>query len=388
MHGTPSPPLGYALTAARRLAVPVRTERVGLDALLGRILACDVPARADLPSGDASLMDGWAVRAADLDRPVRVVGESRAGIPFAGNLGRGEAVRISTGALLPPGADTIVRLEDGRDDGGGLVARTLSSRAAHVRPRGEDLRAGRPVLRAGTRLNGPRVGAVAAAGHAGVLCRVPPTVAVVTTGTELMEPGGPVGQGTVFDANRHGLRAQLAEAGGQVVSHVAVPDEAAGIRAALGSAVAQVDLVVVAGGLSVGRHDHVRAVLHEMGMRPAFSRLAMRPGRPTTLGTIGACRVLAVPGNPAAAAVGLHLLGRALLGTDLPWQDLPLATAVMSAPRLDEIIRCRVVGAHADPLPIQASGSIASLAGADVLAWLPWGRRAFAAGDLVRVSRL
>lgn len=383
-----SPPLGAALQAARRLALPVTAEEVPLDRLLGRVLAHDVMARADLPAADSSVMDGWAVRAADLPGVVRVVGESRAGAPFSGTVGPGEAVRISTGALLPDGADTVLRVEDGAEEGGVMRTMTGPERGRDVRFRAEDLRRGDTLLRAGTTLNGVRVGAVAAAGHATAMCRVPPAVAVITTGSELVDAGGPVGHGTVFDSNRHGVRAQVEEAGGRVVMHVTVEDDPAQVRRVLADAVAGADLVVVAGGLSVGRHDHVRASLQDMGMTPAFSRLAMRPGRPTTLGTLGGCRVLAVPGNPASATVGVHLIGRALLGTEMPWEPMPLAGPMQSLARLDDLMRCRLAGGRAVPLPRQVSSSITSLAGADVLAWLPWGRSRFHAGDVVQVSRL
>lgn len=383
-----SPPLGAALQVARRLALPVTAEEVPLDCLLGRVLATDVPARADLPAADSSVMDGWAVRAADLPGSVRVVGESRAGVPFSGRMGPGEAVRISTGALLPDGADTVLRVEDGTEKGGAMHTPVGPEQGRHVRFRAEDVRRGDAVLRAGTLLNGVRVGAVAAAGHATAMCRVAPAVAVITTGSELVEAGGPVGHGTVFDSNRHGVRAQVEEAGGRVVMHVTVEDDPARVRHVLADAMEGAELVVVAGGLSVGRHDHVRAALHEMGMRPAFSRLAMRPGRPTTLGTVSACRVLAVPGNPASATVGVHLIGRALLGTEVPWQPMRLAEPVQSLARLDDLIRCRIVGDRVVPMPRQVSSSVSSLAGADALAWLPWGRGRFAAGDVVQVSRL
>ena len=148
-----------------------------LDRLLGRVLAHDVMARADLPAADSSVMDGWAVRAADLPGVVRVVGESRAGAPFSGTVGPGEAVRISTGALLPDGADTVLRVEDGAEEGGVMRTMTGPERGRDVRFRAEDLRRGDTLLRAGTTLNGVRVGAVAAAGHATAMCRVPPAVA-------------------------------------------------------------------------------------------------------------------------------------------------------------------------------------------------------------------
>lgn len=385
MTGTP---LGAALMWARRLAVPVIPEWVDLAGITGRVLADDVLARADLPATDSAVMDGWAVRASDTPGRMHLVGESRAGAPWAGVVDAGDAVRISTGALVPPGADSILRVEDGVDDGSAVTTDTPLRTGRDIRYAAEDLRAGHMVLRAGTRMDAHRVGVLAATGHEGALCRMPPDVAIVTTGSELVEPGGRVDAGTVFDSNRHGLAAQVRAAGGRVVSAITVEDDPEMVRRALADTLPRCDLLVVAGGLSVGRHDHVRSALTEIGMRPEFSRMAMRPGRPTTVGVIRGHPVLAVPGNPAAAAIGMHLLGRALLGTEVPWTRLPLGGDCASRGDIDEILRCRERDGIAEPLAKQGSGSVSSLADADALAWLPWGRSSFPAGTLVAVSRL
>ncbi len=381
-------PLGAALIAAQRLALPANPEWVPLAALGGRVLAEDVVARADLPPADSSAMDGWAVRAADLPGRVVVVGESRAGVPWHGTVAGGQAIRISTGALVPDGADTILRTENGSEADGMVTTEASPGLARDIRAGAEDLTSGRPVLRAGTHIMGHRVGAVAAAGHAGAMCRRRTATAVVTTGSELVAPGGDVRDGSIFDSNRHGIRAQLEDAGGDVVMHVTVKDDAQRVHDALRAAVNSADLVVVAGGLSIGRHDHVREALRQLGLRPAFARMAMRPGRPTTLGSIGDCRVLAVPGNPAAAAIAVHLLGRALLGAEAPMTRMPLGVDLTSARHLDEVIRCRDRDGVAQPTANQGSGSVSSLADADVLAWLPWGRTSFPKGTMVAVSRL
>lgn len=384
---TPAP-LHEALGAARALALRLPAEDVALGELMGRVLAADVAARCNLPAANCSAMDGWAVCAADLPGQLTVVGESRAGAPWSGTLAGGQAVRISTGALVPDGADTILRLEEGEDDGWVVRATATPGMGRDIRFAAEDLRQGRVVLAAGTRIGARHVGIVAAAGHAAVPCHARARVAIVATGSELVAPGGPVSHGTVFDSNRYALAAQVEDAGAVVASAVNVADEPGTTLDVARAAVEGHDMVVVAGGLSVGRHDHVRAALDELGLQAAFTRMAMRPGRPTTLGTVGDTRVLAVPGNPAAASVAMHLLGRPLLGAEEPWSSMPLAAAVDTAPSLDLVVRCRDDDGRAAPLPQQGSGLVSSIAGADLLAWIPPGDDPLAPGTPVRVSRL
>ena len=380
--------LADALAEARRLAIVLPAEPVELSDAVGRVLADDVTSLVDLPAGDASLMDGWAVRCADLPGSVTVVGESRAGAPWPGSIGPGQAVAISTGGLLPGGADAVLRSEDGLQQGDQLTSSVALSPGHHVRPASEDLRRGEVLLPMGTRVAAHHIGAIAAAGHAAVACRGVPRVAVVACGSELLEPGQPPEHGMVFDANRHGLAAQLQAAGAQVCSAVAAPDDAHATRRAIERAMDGAHLLVVAGGMSVGAHDHARAALDALGLVPSFTRLAVRPGQPSCLGVIGECRVLAVPGNPGAAAIGVHVLGRALLGAEAHQARMPLAAAVDPHPGLSLILRCRDNDGRVRPIALQSSGSVTPTAQADLLAWIPPGDSPLEAGADVLTWRL
>ena len=380
--------LADALAEARRLAIVLPAEPVELGDAVGRVLADDVTSLVDLPAGDASLMDGWAVRCADLPGSVTVVGESRAGAPWPGSIGPGQAVAISTGGLLPGGADAVLRSEDGLQQGDQLTSSVALSPGHHVRPASEDLRRGEVLLPMGTRVAAHHIGAIAAAGHAAVACRGVPRVAVVACGSELLEPGQPPEHGMVFDANRHGLAAQLQAAGAQVCSALAAPDDAQATRRAIEHAMDGAHLLVVAGGMSVGAHDHARAALDALGLVPSFTRLAVRPGQPSCMGVIGECRVLAVPGNPGAAAIGVHVLGRALLGAEAHQARMPLAAAVDPHPGLSLILRCRDNDGRVRPIALQSSGSVTPTAQADLLAWIPPGDSPLAAGTDVATWRL
>ena len=380
--------LAEAIDEARRLALALAPEAVPIDGAMGRVLAEDVASMVDLPAGDASLMDGWAVRADDLPGTVTVVGESRAGAPWQQAIGSGQAVAISTGGLLPPGADTVVPLEEGAVDAASVTVGDACAAGAHVRPGGEDLRRGDVVVPAGTQVRAHHVGAIAAAGHATVMVRSMPRAAVVVCGSELLQPGAAPEPGMVFDANGHGLPAQLRQAGAQVVSCAVVGDDAGATVAAIEAATADAQLLVVAGGMSVGPHDHARAALEHLGLVASFTRLAVRPGQPSMMGLVGECRVLGVPGNPAAAAVGVHVLGRAILGAEAPQGLMPLGTTVAQHPSLSVMLRCRDVDGAAHPLAVQSSGSVTSLAGADLIACIPPGNGTLAEGSQVQAWRL
>jgi molybdopterin molybdotransferase len=367
---------------------------VPLAELPGRRLASPVVARHDLPPGDCSAMDGWAVCATALPGRLRVVGESAAGRPLRGSLGTGEACRISTGAILPPGADAVVRSEDGAEEGGELRAAAPCRPGDHVRLRGEDLRRGRPVLAAGQRIAAHDVSAVAAAGHTGAACARRPRVAFVTTGDELVAPGEPLPPGGVVESNLAGLAAQAEAAGATVVSAAHVrdsgPETLAGLSGLLGGPPeAPVDVVVTVGGLADGPHDHVGASLGALGARWAARGVAMRPGHPVGLAVCGAVPVLALPGNPAAAMVCFHLLGRALLGTGDDWSSsAPLLAGVRRHATAARFVRCVERGEGVVPLPRQGSAELSSIAGAGALAWVEPGPGVHPPGAPAAVSRL
>lgn len=316
----PSASLPEAREAARAvgLAAPLPTESVPIADAVGRVVRRDVAAPDRLPRFDASAMDGYALRAADTasasaGRPValRLVAEARAGRGAAVRVGDGEAVRISTGAPLPSGADAVVRVEDAAEVGGDAVHVAVRVEAGHdVRRAGEDVATGAPVLAAGRRVQPATVGLLAGLGVSVVPVARRPAVDVLVTGDELAVGDGAPPDAMVRDVGGVVIPALLRAAGAGTVRVARVGDDLDATVAALGSAGA--DVVVTCGGLSVGRHDHVRRALSAAGAREFVPRVAMRPGGPAWVGALdpdGAPRpVVGLPGNPAAGMVVAILL--------------------------------------------------------------------------------
>lgn len=388
---TPPITAAEALELARDLAPRPAPEWVPLSELAGRRLAAAVVAQRDVPSADTSAMDGWALRAAEAGRPLRVVGESSAGHVPERALAPGEACRISTGALLPAGADAVLRREDGRRAGDRrVVAMRPLWPGADVRPRGDDLRAGRELIPAESVLAAHEVQVVAAAGHVGAFCRRRPRVAFATTGDELVAPGGAPAPGRAVESNLVGLVAQAAAAGAVACASAHVPDRGPATVAALEDLLESApDLLVTVGGISVGAHDHVGPSLEAIGARWALRGVAMRPGHPVGVAVRGPAVILALPGNPAAAAVAFHLLGRALLGVRDDWSlRARLAVSHPRHPRATTFVRCEEGPDGLVPLARQGSAQVSSLAGARVLAWVEGGAGVVPPGTRVPVSRM
>ena len=396
-HGHRGLTFDEARAEMRARAVDLPNDPVELDALAGRVLAEHVRARIDHPAFTNSAMDGYAMRWEEVadGAAVRLVGESRAGVPFEGMLGPGEAVRISTGAEVPEGADTILRREDAEEQGEAVVATTAPEPGMYLRRRGEDVRQGQVLLPAGHRVAPHEVTVVAAAGHAVVACVRRPRVVVVGSGDELVQPGGRPGPGQIFDSNRSGIAAQARAAGAEVIDSILVPDDLAATEQALRAALEggadrpAPDLVVTIGGVSVGRHDHLRPALEACGVRQVFYGVEIRPSHPLWLGVRDRQVVLGLPGNPVSAAVCFHAFGRELLGWAEDWGTLlPLGSAYSKDTPRTELLRCREADGALHPLPRQGSHAITSLASASHLAVIPADRPENAAGDLVRTSRL
>lgn len=386
----PAMTLDDAVAAARRLAPRTPAERVALEDLTGRRLAEDVTALAAIPPFSNSAMDGYAIRAADAPGSFRLAGESAAGRPGAGHVKPHEAWRISTGAPLPEGADTVVRQEDVRADGALVHVADAIAPGTDVRHAGEDVAAGDVMLPAGRVLAAHEVGVIAAAGRASVMCLRRPRVAVLATGDELSVPGSALADGAIYESNTYGVAAQARAAGAEVIGIARVADDPAATDAAVGRLLggtgdpAGPDILITIGGLSVGPHDHIRPALLAAGVREVVPRVRARPGQPTWIGERGRQVVLALPGNPVSAAVCFHVFGRTLLGQHPRWNlRLPLAQAVSKRPGPAQIIRCRVGPDGLHPLPRQGSAAISSLAGVDALALLPADAGTLAAGATV-----
>ena len=269
-------------------AEPLDTEEVQLARAAGRTLAEDVISADAVPGFDNSAMDGFAVRAADLamatdESPARlaIVGESRAGCPWEGSMGPGEAIRISTGAMMPEQADAVVRLEEADKQADELVTGVRIQSGRDVRRAGEDIVPGQTVIPRGARIGAAELGVLASVGIAGVRCLRRPRVAVVTTGEELIEPDEPMRAGGVRNSNAWSLPTLALAAGAELILRRRVSDDREATEAAIGEAL-NADVIVVTGGVSVGAHDHVKSALRGLGAIQVFgewpSAPAARPG--------------------------------------------------------------------------------------------------------------
>jgi molybdopterin molybdotransferase len=371
-------------------------EELPLDQALGRHLAEDVVAARDVPAFANSAMDGFATRSGPAGRTLSLVGESRAGTPFEGTLHDGQAVRISTGAAVPEGADGVLQLElaDEDRDQGTVTLREEVTPGRNVRGPGEDLREGQPALRAGTLIGPAELGVAVAAGRAHLACGVAPTVAILTTGDELVTPGEPLEPGQLHDSNAMTLAALVRRAGGRVVVVHRVADRADSTRAAIAQALAAANVVVMSGGISVGPHDHVKGALAHLGVQEVFWRVALRPGKPTWFGTYDGRLVFGLPGNPVSAMVTFLLFARpalvAMQGGDpaLRRQRARLAVDVERSATRDECVRVRLDEGFATPTGDQASHRLSSMLGADALAIVPRGEDPLPAGSEVEVEIL
>ncbi len=362
---------------------PLGSEQVGLMQALGRVLAEDVAARVTQPPVAVSAMDGYAVRAAVVAKvPARlkVVGYAPAGAGWSGTLGPGDAVRIFTGGPLPAGADAIVIQEDTAAEGDHVAVRESAPAGHYVRPAGLDFKAGDVLLAKGRLLTARDIGIAAAMNRPWLQVTRKPRVAILATGDEVVMPGEPIGPSQIVSSNGLSLAAFVAASGGHPVHLGIAPDDRAALRAMAEAAVGA-DVLVTAGGASVGDHDLVQAVLGDAGMQVDFWKIAMRPGKPLMFGRIGPTAVLGVPGNPVSALVCATMflkpaldvmLGRseetspatpttALLGCDLPAND---SREDYLRSRLWRDAQGRLV---ATPFPKQDSSMLSLLAKADCL---------------------
>ena len=381
-----------------KAARPLPAENVSIAAAAGRVTAEDVRARVDLPPFASSAMDGFAVRAADLPGTLRIAGESAAGRPFDTQVEPGCAVVISTGAVVPAGADAVVPIERVvRNDNDVEISQAVQP-GAHIRPRGGDAAAGEVVVPAGVRLTAGRLAAAAASGAAELPCARRPRVSVLATGSELVDPGGALRPGQIYETNSLMLSSELAAAGAEVVTEVPVADDEPALRDALERGLAA-DILVTSGGVSVGEHDLVRAVERELGVEEIFWRVSIKPGKPVSFGVRGDTLVFGLPGNPVSALVGCELFVkpalRALQGIADPLPRLEpgrLAVGLRRNEERDEFVRARSrVDGDAlvlEPITGQESHMIVRSAGADALVHIPRGNGELAAGSAVRWLRL
>jgi molybdopterin molybdotransferase len=396
-------PVDKAREVIRSFLAPITAnERVAVRASLGRVLGEDIVSTVNVPAHDNSAMDGWAVRGADLDpgreTVLRELGTAFAGRVFEGQVRSGECVRVMTGAVMPPGTDTVVIQEVVRTEGDRVVVPPGQKTGQNRRLAGEDLALGRLVLRAGHPVRPAELGLLASLGLAEVAVRRRLRVAFFSTGDELASIGAALKEGEVYDSNRYTIYGMLARLGVDVIDMGVVRDDPAALERAFKQAAATADAIVSSGGVSVGEADFTRDLLARIG-EVLFWKIAMRPGRPMAFGRIGDAYFFGLPGNPVAVMVTFYEFVRdallALAGrTDdcaLPVVRVPCVSALRKKPGRTEFQRgvlsrgpeghwtVRVTGS-------QGSGVLRSMSEANCFIVLEHERGDVKAGDLVSVQ--
>jgi len=344
-----------ALTMILETIPPLGGERIGLLQAVGRVLAEEVRSEREVPPFANSAMDGYAVRWDDVrdagaEQPIAlgVLEVIQAGAMPTQTVTAGTASKIMTGAVIPPGADTVIRVEDTEEQGGRVWVKRPERLGTHIRASGEDIHRGQVVLGNGRVLRPADVGLLASAGRSTVLVRQRPRVAILSTGNELVEVDEALRPGQIVNSNAYTLAAAVQEAGGQPVPLAIARDTLEEIRAALSEAVRH-DVVLSTGGVSVGDFDFVKAAMDELGIRRLFWQVAQRPGKPLTFGLLRERPYFGLPGNPVSALVCFYLYVRPALGRMMGQEKLfpPVVSATVGedipkAKGLTEFVRCRL----------------------------------------------
>jgi molybdopterin molybdotransferase len=390
--------LDLAEAQARLLAMaaPLPLEQVPIEAAIGRYLAQDLPALRQQPAVDLSAMDGYALNSGDTKGPWHISGESAAGHPYQGVVQKGEACRISTGAVMPEGADWVLLQEDTRREGDVLhLTGTLPDPLPrHIRRAGFDFAQGQVLLHAGQRITPASLALAISGGHASLPMRQRPRIAILDSGDELAPIGAATAPHQIPASNGAMLAAQLQPEAGQIDRLGPVPDRMDALLAALNAA-SEADVIITSGGASVGDHDLIRPALEQWGANLAFWRVALRPGKPLLVAQRGQQIIIGLPGNPVSSHVTAFLfvlpLLRALQAAEHP---LPKAFyAGVSSPLPAGGERCEFLrgawdGAAIQPNPMRDSSALVALASANCLIERPIGAAAVEAGELVRAYLL
>jgi molybdenum cofactor synthesis domain-containing protein len=357
----------------------------------GLVLAEDVYATEPMPPFRAASVDGYALIAGDTSPARRLVGQQSAGYVGDVEVTAGTAVRVTTGAPVPPGADAVVMIEFTEEHDGYVEIKTALEAGSNIRPVGQDLAQGQLVLAHGASLGAPEIGLLAMVGKAEVLVYPAPRVGVMSTGDELVEPGEPVKPGQIRDSNRFSLMSAVREVGGIPIDLGKVTDEAGTLQETIARGLRQADAILTSGGVSMGQLDLVKPYLAERGTIH-FGRVRAKPGKPVTFATINSVPVFAMPGFPVSALVSFEVYVRPALlkmaghtRLDRPRRQVTLTHPVFHAAGRTEFQRAVVTRAGdgrytAVTTGLQGSGRLLSMHGANALLVLPYQQGDFPAG--------
>jgi molybdenum cofactor synthesis domain-containing protein len=357
-------------------------EETPLVEALGLALAWDLRATTDSPPFDNSAVDGYAIRSADADvgRVFTVVDEAPAGRPAKKRVGDGEAIKIFTGGVIPDGADAVVMVENTSGWGEEFELEKVPAPRSNIRPAGEDTRRGDVILRAGTEVGAPEIALAATQGYGKLPVYRRPKVVVLSTGTELVEPGTrDLEPGEIFDSNSYAIVAAAREAGAEARRLYAASDDADTLRAAIEEALETADVVVTSGGVSVGEKDLVKSTMLDLGVDQVFWGVKFKPGKPLFYGTRGETRLFGLPGNPVSAVVCFDLFVRPALMRMMGREDRrrPRIQVYFEQDIVNKFGRLHAMrvslkrtdkGWLAESVGAQGSGLVSSLTKADALA--------------------
>lgn len=357
-------------------------EQVALEEALGLVLAWDLRATVDSPPFDNSAVDGYAVRSADAEagRVFEVVDEAPAGRPAGKSVGEGEAIKIFTGGVIPEGADAVVMVENTSGWGTEFELKKAAVSGQNLRAAGQDARKGDIILREGAGIGAPEIALAATQGYGELPVYRRPRVVVLSTGTELVEPGTrELSPGEIFDSNSFAIVAQAREAGAEASRLYAASDDADVLREAVEEALETADVVVTSGGVSVGEKDLVKSTMLDLGVEQVFWGVKFKPGKPLFFGTRGDTRFFGLPGNPVSAMVCFELFVRPALMKMAGRQDRrrPRTKVYFDNDVKNQFGRMHAMrvslertekGWRAESVGAQGSGLVSSLTRADALA--------------------
>lgn len=395
-------PVSKALKFVTRETLTLRVEFIPLEDAIGRVIAEDVVADSDLPPFDRSQMDGYAVNAADTKgTPVtlKLVGESVAGRGWRRTLKSGEAIRIMTGAAVPDGADAVQKLEVTREGGDSVTILEATEKGRFIVPKGKEVKKGNTVLRSGERITAANISIPAAFGYAKVKVAKRPRVAIISTGSEIVDIKKKPGRDQIRNSNSIMLKALCEQAGAVATVFPNVGDDISNLRSQISNAVRSADILVTTGGVSVGKYDLTKVALKELDAETFFERVALKPGKPTVFGRMKKTLVFGLPGNPVSAAVTFYLFVRKAIAIMQGSQssELDLATAITSRPIKSTKDRDVYLPAAleisgdgrllVEPVNWHGSSDFIGFARADALAIIPKGSNT-EAGDVVSVLLL